>query len=449
MMKGATEDPHGEANTLLNHALSYANLNWSVIPIKPKGKRPLIKWEEYQKIRATEKQITNWWSKWPNANIGIITGLVSGLIVIDVDSNNGREGYIAIFKEMHNTIEQKTGKPDAIQMFFRHPGDQLYQNMVGLLPEVDVRADGGYVVVPPSIHPNGIEYSWVIDPIEMGLNDLLELPGELRSKLITQETSERKNIEGWVSEALLGVEEGKRTNTCVKLAGYYLRKFENDAEQTQILLQSWNERNTPPMDWKVIDQTVQSIVKREAAKIKKEAGEIIEKIEILDYPDNSRRSFIVFLKGYNKSIEINIDTLLTFIQFKKRFAEATLDVLKPIKQDKWDTILRQMLPKATIKFMSCDETPDEIIADYINRRMLEDPTTLDRLSNSLVIDNSLIHLRIQPIVDSLLSHHDHLTRKEIGRILRRFGFENKITRIQGESLRCWVTPIKSWRQRKS
>ncbi|GAG83823.1 unnamed protein product, partial [marine sediment metagenome] len=297
-----------------------------------------------------------------DANIGIITGIVSGLIVIDIDSDNGREGYIATFKEIHNTIWQKTGKANATQMFFRHPGDQSYQNTVSLLPEVDVRADGGYVVTPPSIHPNGTKYMWVINPVEMGLDDLLELPEEIRLKLITQETTKKKNIEGWVSEALLGVEEGRRTDTCVKLAGYYLRKFENDAEQTQILLQSWNERNSPPLDWKIIDQTIQSIMNLEAAKTKKEAGEIIDRIEILDYPDNSRRSFIVFLKEYGKSIEVDIDTLLTFIKFKRKFAEATLDVLKPIGQGRWDNIIRQKLPGAAIKVMSRDETSDETVA---------------------------------------------------------------------------------------
>ena len=176
--------------SLFSHACDYIKLRWSVIPIEPGGKKPLIKWEKYQKERATEDQIKKWWTKYPNANIGIITGVISDVIVIDIDSKKGDEEYIAKFNELHNTISQKTGKPNATQKFFKHPKDHTYHNMARLLPDVDVRANGGYVIVPPSIHPNGTQYKWIIDPTEMGLNDLLPLPDEIKKHLFAQ--TERK-----------------------------------------------------------------------------------------------------------------------------------------------------------------------------------------------------------------------------------------------------------------
>ena len=79
-------------NELLNAALYYASLGWSVIPLRPKDKKPALKsWEPYQKERASEEQIRAWWKKWTRANIGIVTGTISGIIVLDVDGPEGQE----------------------------------------------------------------------------------------------------------------------------------------------------------------------------------------------------------------------------------------------------------------------------------------------------------------------------------------------------------------------
>ena len=76
------------SNNLLKAALRYQSMGFSVIPVK-QNKRPLIAWEKYQTERAPESQIHQWWKKWPSANIGIITGKVSGVDVIDTDSESG------------------------------------------------------------------------------------------------------------------------------------------------------------------------------------------------------------------------------------------------------------------------------------------------------------------------------------------------------------------------
>jgi hypothetical protein len=72
---------------------------YSVIPVRG-DKRPYIKWEQYQKERATEEEVRGWWKKWPNAMIGIITGKISDLAVIDIDTDEGRE-EIEIAKKSH------------------------------------------------------------------------------------------------------------------------------------------------------------------------------------------------------------------------------------------------------------------------------------------------------------------------------------------------------------
>jgi hypothetical protein len=251
---------------LIDYAKAYAQLGWSVIPIQNNGKRSKVKWEKFQRERATENQIDRWWKKWPNANVGIITGSVSDIIVVDIDSKTGRENYIQAFGELHNTISQTSGKPGAIHLVFKHPQDKEYANMAGIYKDVDVRADGGYIVAAPSIHANGTKYKWNIDPTEMGLDDLMDLPDDVKSKLTAGSNNGEtvsKNPEGWVQEALMGVPEGKRNDTCAKLAGYYIRVFDGDLSQVKTILLGWNDKNEPPLDWKEIIRTIKSVANRE------------------------------------------------------------------------------------------------------------------------------------------------------------------------------------------
>lgn len=76
---------------LLTAALSYHKQGLSVIPLQAREKKPLIAWEKYQNEKGTEKEIKAWWSNWPEANIGIVTGAISGLAVIDLDTVEAKE----------------------------------------------------------------------------------------------------------------------------------------------------------------------------------------------------------------------------------------------------------------------------------------------------------------------------------------------------------------------
>ena len=69
----------------LASALKYLEKGFSVIPIKP-NKKPYISWEEFQNRRPTEDEVRQWWTRWPQAMIGIITGSISGVMVIDTDT---------------------------------------------------------------------------------------------------------------------------------------------------------------------------------------------------------------------------------------------------------------------------------------------------------------------------------------------------------------------------
>jgi putative DNA primase/helicase len=147
-------------NEIMEAALCYASWGWSVIPISRTSKKPLIAWKKFQTRLATEEEIRTWWTKWPNANVGIATGTVSGLIVLDVDSS---DGLMEI--EQHGgipaTAKAKTGKGH--HYYLKHPGGVI-RNFARKLPGCDLRGDGGYVVAPPSIHESGVLYEWEVAP---------------------------------------------------------------------------------------------------------------------------------------------------------------------------------------------------------------------------------------------------------------------------------------------
>ena len=81
---------------IMDSALEYCKMGFSVIPVKPGGKKPLVKWEPYQSEKASEDQIRAWWKKIPSANVAIVTGAISGMDVVDIDSATGLE----LFEDM-------------------------------------------------------------------------------------------------------------------------------------------------------------------------------------------------------------------------------------------------------------------------------------------------------------------------------------------------------------
>src|SRR2546423_13802150 len=63
---------------------------WSVIPVGEGGKQPLVSWRQYQGERASREVVAGWLERWPGANLGVVTGAVSGLVVLDVDGAGGQ-----------------------------------------------------------------------------------------------------------------------------------------------------------------------------------------------------------------------------------------------------------------------------------------------------------------------------------------------------------------------
>lgn len=160
---------------LLAAALGYAGRGWAVLPLhhptssgcscgrgdcRTPAKHPR---NTHGVTEATKEpaRIRLWWRRWPQANVAIATGAISGLVVVDVDPRHGGDESIHALEAKHGvapTLEVATGGGGR-HLYFRHPGG-LVTNKVGVAPGVDVRGDGGYVVAPPSIHMSGQAYRW-------------------------------------------------------------------------------------------------------------------------------------------------------------------------------------------------------------------------------------------------------------------------------------------------
>ena len=161
-----------QVNRLLESALEYASNYMPVFPVhtptdagicscnKPDcssiGKHPRT-CKGLNDATTNMEQIKAWWEKWPDANIGLVTGVESGLMVLDVD--DGGEEELRNHPSLPDTVESVTGSGGR-HIFFANPEGNTIKNKVRFYDGLDIRAEGGYIVAPPSLHASGKKYEW-------------------------------------------------------------------------------------------------------------------------------------------------------------------------------------------------------------------------------------------------------------------------------------------------
>jgi putative DNA primase/helicase len=145
---------------LLKHALQYAALGWHILPLKSKSKQPAT---EHGAADATDggEQIRRWWKRWPTANIGVNCG-ASGLLALDLDAyKDGFAGADLLTRGERETVTAITGSGGEHLLYRMPEGERLGNHKKGLPAGIDVRGWNGYLVLPPSIHPDtGRAYQW-------------------------------------------------------------------------------------------------------------------------------------------------------------------------------------------------------------------------------------------------------------------------------------------------
>jgi hypothetical protein len=205
-------------------ALRYAARGWAVIPLhtpsgnscscnsadcKKQGKHPRTK-DGLKSASVDEACVRAWWTKWPDANVGVATGEVSGIVVLDVDGDDGKrtlKEWTDVEGPLPETLSCKTGR--GAHFLYKHPGGTVKNRVAIGGPGLDLRADGGYVVAPPSVHANGSLYR------VMGDVPLAELP----KWLLQQNSSESAEPKAREPFRLVPLQEGLRNHKLTSLGG--------------------------------------------------------------------------------------------------------------------------------------------------------------------------------------------------------------------------------------
>lgn len=229
---------------ILDYALYYASKGWRIFPCKPRDKVPACKWKDEATI-DTEK-IEHWWKANPEYNLGLKCGIDSGIIVLDVDPDKGgNESLLDLIRDYNpipTTPEQITGGGGR-HFIFAHPGIEIGNSAGKLGPGLDVRGDGGYVVVPPSVHPNGNLYEWEFS-CKPSQTILAPMPGWLVGLLVD---SQNGNGHHETEEYTGTIQEGERNQALASMAGSMRRRGFDTQAIFAALMEHNKEHCHPPL----------------------------------------------------------------------------------------------------------------------------------------------------------------------------------------------------------
>ncbi len=231
-------------------ALHYAANGWPVFPLHNKKPfefiMPDVKSHGYKDATTDAEAIRALWTYHPGATIGLATGSVSGVIVLDIDPPKGHYSLKELqgkYSPLPDTRRSRTGNK-GLHYFFQYPNDgNTYINSVGLagLEGVDIRANGGYVVLPPSKLFGNLAYKWgnpetPIAPLPTWLRDLLIEARAQRESIPQGGRFARSPGERWLSLALQKAREGNRNDNGFWLACQLRDDRIPEAEARSIIL---------------------------------------------------------------------------------------------------------------------------------------------------------------------------------------------------------------------
>jgi len=360
----------------------YLSWGFSIIPVKSRDKVPLVEWKQYQSRKPNNKEINNWlkayWNK--GENIGIVCGGVSGnLTVLDFDTNSAWKDFKSKWKEFRSdeitdvTPVIKTGR-----------GHQVYikLNSVGRTRKptagFDIKGEGGYVVSPPSIHPNGATYKLLNPNIKhiLKIKDLAELgiseggSGQGRKPPLN------------TAETLEGVTQGERDNTCIQMAGRY-KKQGLDIKETLVLCKQFADNCKPPFPHDQVEKCVNSAYRYQDNNSRQHKTRDSEEVPILpikkvsvteldngfelDFTLKAKKKVIVRVKNLRKDSNHNVSGAMDINYLKPKlivgFRRATVNLTSLssrtqaagyLKGRKFET--KYKIPWNEIIYRTCDKT---------------------------------------------------------------------------------------------
>lgn len=238
----------------LEDAYRYLEYRWNPIPLAERSKRPIVEWKIYQEQRVTREDVKRWF-KDTNNNIGIVTGKISNLVVIDCDNQDALDWYY--FNTNHSGRSVIT--PKGLHFYHTYAPSRNRQK-----DGLDVRSDGGYIVAPSSIHPSGAVYDWDTTDEMTPFNPewFMTVKEQIRSKIQTGLNYDIAVVacENYVSKMEPAI-SGKGGHRQTYKVACRIRDFVSSfmtPEQAMPLMRRYNERCEPPWSEKELIHKLES-----------------------------------------------------------------------------------------------------------------------------------------------------------------------------------------------
>ena len=251
----------------INSAIELAKkTGWNVFPINPNTKKPVFAgWQG--KACSEPRQIERLFAPYPTAGIGVPTGPINGITVIDIDVKNGVDGFKTIDRlglQLWTGMVATT--PSGGSHFYFRTNQEVYKSTVGekgIGLGVDVRSIGGFVVAPPTISDRG-QYVWQCD-LDAASIRLFPLGHELKKKLQGPSSNKQGNRTFRLRprDLLAPVYEGCRNDEMASRCGYLFAKGLPADDVLVKMLVINNEAFHPPLPEREITTIHRSIMKRE------------------------------------------------------------------------------------------------------------------------------------------------------------------------------------------
>jgi hypothetical protein len=270
--------------TLGEAALRLAAKGFAVFPLRPRTKVPFNDDRFFRTVGGYKcasrdpALIEFWWAREPAANIGVATGSVSGVWILDVDGDEGRE-TLATLEEQHGQlpatvevvtpgkISKKTGlhTGKGLHLYFRYPLGLDIRNAQDRddLPGIDWRGNGGYALLPPSTHPDGGVYAWSVDSADTFADASPWLIELVLGKSGSNGEAPATPPEAWRTFICDTYEGSQRASAIARLAGLLLRRFVDPLVALDLTRMFNALRCAPPLDDGEVVRIVTDITKRE------------------------------------------------------------------------------------------------------------------------------------------------------------------------------------------
>ena len=276
-------------NRVFEAALNYQRLGWSIIPV-PRGKKAArIRWKRYQAERPTDEHVRKWFAG-NNRNIAVVLGSVSGgLACRDFDTEQSYEQWAGQHRDLAGRLPTvKTAK--GFHVYFLADVDSVRH-----FDDGELRGGGGYCLLPPSVHPSGVIYEWLIEPNDRNL--LFLQPGIFLSPTTTENTETTENTQEY-REDTSNKKEGEKTTKVLRVC---VSDFEKIIERT--LPKKTGTRNRKVFD---LARALRSLPK---------------------YADADPKIFETVVRQWHRQARPNITT--------QDFTETWIDFLKAWPKIKW------------------------------------------------------------------------------------------------------------------